>query len=127
MSKEPDADFKEVGRQFITVFKRKAIKKVGSELVETTQKTTQKNIRKRWSEKWSEKWSETLSERQKEILKLIINNPKISRKELSEHIGINQSAIQKHLDTLKRKNIIKRIGPAKGGHWEVVGSNTKGA
>jgi len=52
-------------------------------------------------------------------LKTIINNPNISRKELSNSIGINQSAIQKHLDTLKKKGLLKRIGPDKGGHWEV--------
>ncbi|RLG14267.1 MAG: hypothetical protein DRN71_03385, partial [Candidatus Nanohalarchaeota archaeon] len=71
-------------------------------------------------EKWSEKWSETLSERQIGILKIIIDNPNISRKELSNSIGINQSAIQKHLDTLKKKGLLKRIGPDKGGHWQVT-------
>jgi len=70
-------------------------------------------------ERWSEKWSETLSKRQIEILKLIMNNPKISRKELSKSIGINQSAIQKHLDKLKQAGILKRICPAKGGYWKV--------
>jgi len=72
----------------------------------------------RWSEKWSEKWSD-ISERQKEILKLILDNPKISRKELSLKIKINQSAIQKHLKKLKEKGIIKRIGSDKGGYWKV--------
>ena len=48
-----------------------------------------------------------------------MNNPRISRKELSKSIGINQSAIQKHLDKLKQAGILKRIGPAKGGYWKV--------
>ena len=73
-------------------------------------------------EKWSEKWSEKdISERQKQILLLIMENPVISRKHISEIVGINQSAVQKHLTTLKEKGIIKRVGPAKGGHWEVIG------
>ncbi len=67
-------------------------------------------------EKWSEKWSE----KQIEILKLIIEKPKISRKKLSEKIGINQSAVQKYLEKMKKQGIIKRIGPDKGGHWEVL-------
>ena len=72
-------------------------------------------------EKWSEKWSEkNISERQKQILLLILENPVISRKQISDIIGINQSAVQKHLTTLKENGIIKRIGPAKGGHWEVI-------
>ena len=48
-----------------------------------------------------------------------MNNPWISRKELSKFIGINQSAIQKHLDKLKQAGILERIGPAKGGYWKV--------
>ena len=73
-------------------------------------------------EKWSEKWSKKdISERQKQILLLILENPVISRKHISEIVGINQSAVQKHLTTLKENGIIKRVGPAKGGHWEVIG------
>ncbi|MCF8297118.1 MAG: putative DNA binding domain-containing protein [Saprospiraceae bacterium] len=74
----------------------------------------------KWSERWSDEWSDELSERQKQILKLIIINPKISRKTLSENIGINPSAIQKNIDTLKRKDIIRRVGSARNGHWEIV-------
>ena len=70
------------------------------------------------SERWSERWSE-LSEKQKDVLTAIKNNPKISRKELSLKLGINSSAIQKHLENLKEKGILKRIGPDKGGCWEV--------
>ncbi|MFW6014774.1 MAG: RNA-binding domain-containing protein [Candidatus Nanoarchaeia archaeon] len=73
----------------------------------------------RWSEKWSEKWSE-INARQKEIVGLIMENPKISRKELSNLIGINPSATQKHLQQLKEKGLIRRVGPAKGGYWKVM-------
>jgi ATP-dependent DNA helicase RecG len=61
-----------------------------------------------------------LSARQEELLELIRKNPSISRKEISETIKINQSAIQRHLDKLKQKGIIKRIGPDKGGKWKVM-------
>ncbi len=70
-------------------------------------------------EKWSEKWSE-LSERQTEIISLIKQNSRITRRELSEKLAINPSAIQKHLEKLKEMGIIKRIGPDKGGYWEVL-------
>lgn len=60
-----------------------------------------------------------LSDRQKEIMELIQKKPTISRKELSEALNINPSAIQKHLKGLKQKGIIKRVGGAKGGHWEI--------
>jgi len=118
LSREPDTDFKEVGEIFITTFPRKGIKKTAPE---TREKKYPEKVGERWSERWSEKWSETLSKRQIEILKLIMNNPRISRKELSKSIGINQSAIQKHLDKLKQAGILERIGSARGGHWEVKG------
>ena len=70
-------------------------------------------------EKWSEKWSEKITERQKEILSLIRKNPYISRKQLIGELGINSSAIQKHIEKLKEKKIIERIGPDKGGYWKV--------
>jgi HTH domain. len=48
--------------------------------------------------KWSERWSEIgLTKRQIEILMLINENPKISRKQLSEKLNINPSVIQKHM------------------------------
>lgn len=74
---------------------------------------------KKWSEKWSEKWSD-LSKRQIAIIAEITDNPKISRKELSRELGINPSAIQRHIEKLKEKGILKRVGPAKGGHWEII-------
>jgi ATP-dependent DNA helicase RecG len=73
----------------------------------------------RWSEKWSEKWSE-LNENQRRIIDLMEKKPGITRRELSEALKINQSAIQKHIDKLKKEGIIRRVGPAKSGHWEVV-------
>jgi len=82
--------------------------------VEKSEKWSEK-----WSDRWSEKWSE-LSERQRQILKLIIENPKISRAKLSEILGINPSAVQKHLEKLKSLGLIKRVGPDKGGYWEVL-------
>jgi ATP-dependent DNA helicase RecG len=65
------------------------------------------------------KWSE-LNENQRRIIDLMEKKPGITRRELSEALKINQSAIQKHIDKLKKEGIIRRVGPAKGGRWEVV-------
>ena len=61
-----------------------------------------------------------LAESQKTILKLIKENPYISKKELSETIGISTTAIDKNITRLKKEGLLKRIGPDKGGHWESV-------
>jgi len=52
--------------------------------------------------------------RQKEILKLIDANNQISRAGIAEIIHVNESAIQKHLNTLKDKGILDRVGGTRG-------------
>jgi ATP-dependent DNA helicase RecG len=39
---------------------------------------------------------------------------------LAEKLGINVSAVQKQIENLKQKGILKRIGPKFGGNWEVI-------
>jgi len=51
---------------------------------------------------------------------LIKENSKISRSEIANILNINDSVTRKHLDALKNKGIIKRVGSPKGGHWEVL-------
>ncbi|MDO9537974.1 MAG: winged helix-turn-helix transcriptional regulator [Thermoplasmata archaeon] len=53
------------------------------------------------------------------ILELIIENPKITRKELADSLGMTRDGVQYHLEKLKKDGIIKRVGGRRGGHWEV--------
>lgn len=41
--------------------------------------------------------------------------------ELAGKVGITTRGIEKILQRLKEKSIIKIISPARGGHWEVKG------
>jgi len=66
----------------------------------TTQKTVEKTVEK--------------------ILEAIKKNPKITQNEFVEITGLTRRGIEWNLAKLKEKGIIKRIGPAKGGHWEVI-------
>ena len=66
-----------------------------------------------------ERWSE-LNINQRKILGFMVDNPTISRRKLSEKLNINQSAIQKHIEKLKKKGFLRRVGPAKGGYWEII-------
>ncbi len=77
-------------------------------------------IKEKWSEKWSENFDIKLAENQIKILILIHKNKYITRKEISEQLNINQSAVQKHINKLKTLNLIKRIGPDKGGYWLII-------
>lgn len=55
-----------------------------------------------------------------QIIGLINNNKNITYKELADILGITEKSIYKNIEKLKQKGILKRVGPAKGGHWEIV-------
>ena len=76
---------------------RYSLKNPGRE--SATQKTTQKTTQK--------------------IIELIKGNPIITRRELAELIGLSEDGIKYHLTILQKNGLIKRIGPDKGGRWEV--------
>jgi ATP-dependent DNA helicase RecG len=82
--------------------------------------TTQEITQKRLVEGLAEKLVERLVESQQRILELTKENPYISKKELSQHIRISTTAIDKNIQQLKKKGLLKRIGPDKGGYWEIV-------
>ena len=59
-----------------------------------------------------------LTHRQKEVLKLIASDNRISRSGIAEVLHINESAIQKHLNNLKDAGFIERLGGTRG-YWQV--------
>ena len=67
---------------------------------ETTQKTTKKITEKN--------------------LRLIKENPSITNKELARLCDITEDGVFYHIKKMKAAGIIRRIGPDKGGHWEVI-------
>lgn len=62
---------------------------------------------------------EKLAETPAAILVLMLNDPKITIRKLAEQLGLSTTAIEKNIDKLKKAGLIRRIGPAKGGHWQV--------
>jgi predicted HTH transcriptional regulator len=54
------------------------------------------------------------------IIRLIQKNPQITIPEMASRLGITESAIEKQVRKLREQEIIGRVGPAKGGHWEVL-------
>jgi len=61
-----------------------------------------------------------LVENQLKIILLIIEDKKISKKSMAEILEISTTAIDKNIDKLKKLGIIKRVGPDKGGYWEIT-------
>jgi len=54
------------------------------------------------------------------ILKAIKNNPKITREDLSKETGLSIRGVEWNLAKLKEDGKILRIGPGKGGHWQII-------
>lgn len=53
------------------------------------------------------------------ILRLIAENPYISKSDLSKSIGISVTAISNNIESMRGK-YLRRIGPDKGGFWEII-------
>ena len=73
-----------------------------------------KVVRKGWSEKGGQKTADRL-------VSLLKDYPHLTQAGMSNALGINRSAIQKQIAKLKAAGRLRRVGPDKGGHWEVVG------
>ena len=62
-----------------------------------------------------------MSEKSSEkILEIIAANPEISARQIAEMLNLSPRGVEKQVDKLKQQGRLKRIGPDKGGYWEVV-------
>ena len=61
-----------------------------------------------------------LRSHQGQIMTLLKANPHLTYEELAERIGQTRKTVQRHLQQLKAKGLLRRIGGAKGGYWEVI-------
>jgi len=52
-------------------------------------------------------------------LSLIIKNSSITTVTLAQVLGISVKGVEWHMKRLRETGIIKRVGPDKGGYWEV--------
>ena len=132
----PNVTFKETAHLFISVFSRPSFSKkngagdgsgtgfgdgsgdgsgfgagagngdgTGGEFVSPTQSTS-------LSEKMSEKTPE-------KIISLVRLTPGITIAQLAKSLNLSSRTIERHLSTLSKAGRIRRIGPDKGGKWEV--------
>ena len=68
------------------------------------------------AEKSSQKSTQKSSQK---IIELMLDDPVITIADLALRIGITDRAIKKQIERLKAQGRIQRIGPDKGGRWEV--------
>ena len=54
------------------------------------------------------------------ILKLLKINNKITVDEIAKRLNVTKRTIIRDIEKMKNNKLIERIGPAKGGHWEII-------
>ena len=95
-SRSPDLAMKEAMPGAADTGKRVEVKTTQRTTQKTTQRTTQK------------------------IIALIRQNPEITRQELAMELGITEDGIKYHLKKMLDRGLLRRVGPDKGGYWEVI-------
>lgn len=98
----PEPTYEEAGGSFVTVFHNPKLDK-------------QIQIS---SEKGREKGREKSREK---ILRLIVKNSTITTEEIAGVLGLSVKGVEKNIKILKQQKLLRRIGPDKGGHWEIHG------
>ena len=71
--------------------------------------TNEEKTRKKTTEKTTEK-----------ILKSIQNNPYITHRDLADLLGLSEDGVFYNIKKLKQQGLLRRVGPDKGGYWEIV-------
>jgi len=94
--------------------------KINFEFSDSFWVTMHSNVTDEDGEKVGEKVGDNLTANQKKIIDAIKNNNSVSAKKLASKVGISQRKVEENLAKLKLMGILKRIGPAKGGHWQVI-------
>jgi len=106
LEREPQTEFEELGTHFIATFKRKNVEVfLTGSAGETAQESSVKSSVK--------------------ILEAIREDNAITAAELSRHLGLTRRAVEKQLAKLKLDGVLRRVGPDKGGVWQIVQGGRK--
>ena len=87
---------------------------------EVSEKVTENHIRV--IEKVTEKANnlgDRLTENKLQILRLVLANPYITKQEMAKAVGISVKSISANITAMRGK-YLNRLGPDKGGFWEVI-------
>ena len=90
--------------------------KVGGDVVENIVENIAENIAENIVDSIVEKLSTTRAK----IVRIIWKNPNATAQSISKEINIASRNVQEHLRKLQEQGVIRRIGPDKGRHWEII-------
>ena len=58
--------------------------------------------------------------RREDVLLIMKKNDQVTIAELAKQFGVTEKTIKRDIEKLKKDDRLKRVGPDKGGYWEVV-------
>lgn len=97
--------------------RKKTTRKSGNK---TTQKSIQKTTRKSPRETTQKTAWKTARKNGGAILDILRRNPHSTRQDIAAETGLTPDGVKWNLRQLKAAGRLRRVGPDKGGHWEVV-------
>ncbi len=113
MQEVKDIEFLNQGNQFSIVIKRKGT--ISDKLSDKSQFSD--NVGKR-----SANVGVNVGVSEKRAINLIIDNPQITAALLAQTLNVTKRQAERILATLKQKGIVKHIGSAKAGIWQIIES-----
>lgn len=123
----PSTSFDEIGGLFITRFNRPSALDASQDAPairpETSLKTTQE-LPQATQETTQETTQELPRTTQEILLQHLRSQPGITTVALARATGLSTDGVKYHLTQLKRTGKLRRHGPTKGGHWEVIDEAT---
>ena len=106
LAEEPTVQFSEIAQLFIAGFGRPSFH--AEEAV---------NLRGGGADKTL---GESSGKTENQVLLFLSERPGMTIPELAEALKITTRGIEKQIAKLRSEGRLRRVGPAKGGHWEVV-------
>ena len=95
---------------------------VGSEEIYTS--SEENNFGSEESSEESSEENGLSSEKPQDIIQAILNaikkDAKVTAAEIAMQIGVSARAVEKRIRFLRESGVIRRVGPNKGGSWEII-------
>jgi len=119
MAKLIGIDRRNITRNIRNLKEQNLIRRIGTskggywEIIKDTSQKMPQDTSQKMSQEMSQKTSQ-------KIMMLIKENLEITTEEMAKLIGIDRRSITRNIRNLKEQGYIRRVGPAKGGHWEII-------
>ena len=98
----------------------------GTPLTSSDEKTVGKTAGKTAGKTVGKTVEKTVGKTAGKILDAIRDNPKVTQSQLAKITGLTVRGVEWNMKKLQEAKVIKRVGPAKGGHWEIIAQQEDG-